>query len=89
MLLEIARYVLILYQYSPLPPSSEPSSHKAFTMVIACGPYTSDSNLDYRQFNTLMEKVMQTQPSVLLLVRFACQFPYSALNNILAARPIR
>ncbi|KAL5518536.1 POL12 [Sanghuangporus vaninii] len=53
----------------PLPsPSTEPPNHKAFTMAMACGPYTTEVDLEYKYFNALMEKLRSSPPSVLLLL---------------------
>ncbi|KAH8120686.1 DNA polymerase alpha, subunit B [Phellopilus nigrolimitatus] len=52
----------------PLTVSSEPASHKAFTMVVACGPYSVDADLDYKHFGLLMDKMSESRPSVLLLL---------------------
>ncbi|EJD04429.1 DNA polymerase alpha, subunit B [Fomitiporia mediterranea MF3/22] len=51
-----------------LTPSPEPADHKAFTLVMACGPYTSDSDLGFKQLGSLMEKLLSSKPSVLVLL---------------------
>ena len=67
LLLRLFTYFIQLPR-SPL--SSDPVTHKGFKMVAACGPYTTDSNLDYQPFRSLLEKLSQLKPSVVLLVRF-------------------
>ncbi|THH11357.1 hypothetical protein EW145_g701 [Phellinidium pouzarii] len=54
--------------FPPLALSPEPSRHKSFTMVVACGPYTLDTNLEYTHFSSFIERVISLRPSVLLLL---------------------
>ncbi|KZO90375.1 DNA polymerase alpha, subunit B [Calocera viscosa TUFC12733] len=49
-----------------LPPTS--SSTTAFNTMIACGPFTPDSDLLYRPFDQLLSEVARTKPGVLLLI---------------------
>lgn len=38
------------------------------SMVVAAGPYTLDSNLDYEPFSALVENAIEERPDVLILV---------------------
>jgi len=52
----------------PCPPNAqEPSSHKTFSMAIACGPFTNDSDLEFKPLSSLVEKLSSSRPSVVLL----------------------
>lgn len=51
-----------------LPFSLDPGTRKSFTMAVACGPYTTDQNLDFHPFKTLLERLAQAKPAVILLV---------------------
>ena len=62
-------YFTSFYPKLPAPGlSTEPPSHKAFSMAMACGPYTADADLEFKYFSALMEKLRSSPPSVLLLV---------------------
>jgi len=50
----------------PLPPAS--SSTTAFSTIIACGPFTPDTDLLYRPFEQLLAEVGRTKPGVLFLL---------------------
>jgi DNA polymerase alpha subunit B len=52
------------YQYAPSRLNGEPLS-----LVIASGPYTTDSNLDYAPLDALCEEMRKLRPDVLILVR--------------------
>ena len=41
----------------------------SFSMCIASGPFTPDSDLDYRPWHTLLESLKSSKPAVLMLVR--------------------
>lgn len=47
----------------PCPPNAqEPSSHKTFSMAIACGPFTNDSDLEFKPLSSLVEKLSSSRP---------------------------
>ncbi|KAH7910851.1 DNA polymerase alpha/epsilon subunit B-domain-containing protein [Hygrophoropsis aurantiaca] len=50
---------------SPAPPDRAAAS---FSMCIACGPFTADSDLDFKRWKSLAETLMSTKPAVVLLV---------------------
>jgi len=47
---------------------AEPDDGTAFSMVIACGPFTQDLSLDFKPWKSFFDRVKQQQPDVLLLV---------------------
>ncbi|KLO17265.1 DNA polymerase alpha, subunit B [Schizopora paradoxa] len=47
--------------------TQQPISHKSFSMTVACGPFTNDSDLEFKPFSSLMEKLSSLRPSVVLL----------------------
>ncbi|KAF9219255.1 DNA polymerase alpha subunit B [Gyrodon lividus] len=51
---------------APSPPPSDASA--AFSMCIACGPFTLDSNLEYKPWANLLDTLQGTKPAVVLLV---------------------
>ncbi|KAG9315596.1 DNA polymerase alpha/epsilon subunit B-domain-containing protein [Chiua virens] len=50
---------------SPSPPTASDTS---FSMCIACGPFSSDSDLEYKPWASLLEKVKASKPAVILLL---------------------
>ncbi|KAJ3879965.1 DNA polymerase alpha/epsilon subunit B-domain-containing protein [Lentinula edodes] len=46
-------------------PSPEDDS---FSMYVACGPYTSDTDLSYKPWNAFMQVIRRVKPSVLTLI---------------------
>ena len=52
-----------------MPPSPASDANAAFSMCIACGPFTLDSDLDYKPWASLLGKVKESKPAVILLVR--------------------
>ncbi|KAI0036476.1 DNA polymerase alpha/epsilon subunit B-domain-containing protein [Vararia minispora EC-137] len=40
----------------------------SFSMIVACGPYTSESSLDFKPWKDLLDKVKMDRPDVLLLL---------------------
>jgi hypothetical protein len=48
---------------------SDPIDSSAFSLVIACGPFTADSDLTYTPLANLIETLQKDKPSALLLVR--------------------
>ena len=70
-------YLHCIAQLPPLEPtSSTPIKSEAeetnFSMHIACGPFTSDGDLQFRHFQSLIAKLKTTKPDVVLLVRPFC-----------------
>ncbi|KAG8214743.1 DNA polymerase alpha subunit B [Butyriboletus roseoflavus] len=50
-------------------PSSPPSDANAtFSMCIACGPFSLDSDLEYKPWASLLDKVKESKPAVVLLI---------------------
>ena len=47
---------------------TEPNSG-SFSMTIAAGPFTVDSDLEFKHWFTLLEKLKTRKPVVVLLVR--------------------
>jgi DNA polymerase alpha subunit B len=43
-------------------------------MIVACGPFTSDSDISYRPWRALLQQIKVAKPDVLMLVRifFPC-----------------
>ncbi|KAI6147356.1 DNA polymerase alpha, subunit B [Pisolithus tinctorius] len=56
---------LPLFQ-TPSPPPSDPSA--SFSMYIACGPFTADSDLHYKPWSQLFQNLKSTKPAVVLLI---------------------
>lgn len=54
---------------APSPPPSDPNT--SFSMYIACGPFTADTDLDYHPWSQLLKSLKSAKPAVLLLVRVA------------------
>ncbi|KAG1822524.1 DNA polymerase alpha/epsilon subunit B-domain-containing protein [Suillus subaureus] len=50
---------------SPAPPSNVAAS---FDVCIACGPFTPDTNLDYKLWKTLISNLKASKPAVVLLL---------------------
>ncbi|KAI6123468.1 DNA polymerase alpha subunit B [Pisolithus croceorrhizus] len=51
---------------APSPPLSDPST--SFSMYIACGPFTADSDLHYKPWSQLFQKLTSAKPAVVLLI---------------------
>ena len=45
----------------------EPSSD-SFSMMVACGPFSPDTDLDFKPWKALMERIRTSRPDVALLV---------------------
>lgn len=41
----------------------------SFSLAVACGPFTADSDLNYTPLASLLETLRNDKPSALLLVR--------------------
>ncbi|KAJ4482149.1 DNA polymerase alpha/epsilon subunit B-domain-containing protein [Lentinula aciculospora] len=55
----------------PLPtsPSMKPSPEDdSFSMYLACGPYTSDTDLNYKPWDTFIQIIKRIKPAVLVLI---------------------
>jgi len=46
----------------------DPVDSSAFSLAIACGPFTADSDLTYAPFASMVEALQKDKPSALLLV---------------------
>jgi len=46
----------------------DPVYSSAFSLAIACGPFTPDSDLTYAPFANMVEALQKDKPSALLLV---------------------
>ncbi|KAF9236510.1 DNA polymerase alpha/epsilon subunit B-domain-containing protein [Melanogaster broomeanus] len=51
---------------TPSPPPNDASA--AFSMCIACGPFTVDSDLEYKPWANLLDTLKATKPAVVLLI---------------------
>jgi len=51
---------------APSPPPS--NTDAAFSMCIACGPFSMDSDLEYKPWKDLIEQVKTNKPAVILLI---------------------
>ncbi|KIK88801.1 hypothetical protein PAXRUDRAFT_688122 [Paxillus rubicundulus Ve08.2h10] len=51
---------------TPSPPPSD--ANASFSMCIACGPFTVDSDLEYKPWENLLDTLRASKPAVLLLV---------------------
>jgi DNA polymerase alpha subunit B len=47
----------------------DPADSSAFSIAIACGPFTTDSDLNYTPLSSMVETLQKDKPSALLLVR--------------------
>ncbi|CAE6464407.1 unnamed protein product [Rhizoctonia solani] len=52
----------------PLSPSLKTDADSSLRAVIACGPYTFDSDLDYKPFTMLVDAVLTERPQLLVLI---------------------
>ncbi|KAG8691228.1 DNA-directed DNA polymerase alpha subunit pol12 [Ceratobasidium sp. 423] len=52
----------------PLLPSLKTDVDSSLKAVIACGPYTFDSDLDYKPFTTLIDAILTERPQLLILI---------------------
>src|ERR1700692_2911424 len=57
----------------------------AFSMCMASGPFTADTDLNYKPWHTLLESLETTKPAVLLLVSYLI---LSAFDTSLAQNKI-
>lgn len=56
----------------------------AFSLAIACGPFTPDSDLSYAPLASLVETLKEDKPGAVLLVRsFACLSHSKSWFNVL------
>jgi DNA polymerase alpha subunit B len=55
-----------LYHYNY---GSDRLGGQPLTMIVASGPFTLDASLDYEPFLLLVDRVLQEQPDLLVLVR--------------------
>ncbi|KAF8440881.1 DNA polymerase alpha/epsilon subunit B-domain-containing protein [Boletus edulis BED1] len=51
-----------------MPPSPLSDVNAAFSMYIACGPFSLDSDLEYKPWTNLLDKVKESKPAVILLI---------------------
>ncbi|KAL4080954.1 DNA polymerase alpha/epsilon subunit B-domain-containing protein [Scleroderma citrinum] len=51
---------------APSPPLSDPNT--SFSMAIACGPFTADTDLGYKPWSQLLKNLKSAKPAVLLLI---------------------
>lgn len=60
-----------LFQLPPIkmPPLPPNDANAAFSMCIACGPFSLDSDLEYKPWVSLLDKMKTVKPAVILLVR--------------------
>ena len=58
--------VLMDYQYSDSKLAGAPMA-----VMLACGPYSTEDNLDFVPFDALIEEARKTKPDVLILVRYS------------------
>ena len=73
---------LIFFQLPPLLPSTQSALqgeglkqvHRdaSFSMTIACGPFTHDSDLTFKPWSSLLKSLRSQKPSVVLLVCAIC-----------------
>ncbi|CAE6482270.1 unnamed protein product [Rhizoctonia solani] len=52
----------------PLLPSLKSDIDSSLKVVIACGPYSFDSDLEYKPFATLVDNVLTERPQLLVLI---------------------
>ncbi|KAH0832189.1 DNA polymerase alpha/epsilon subunit B-domain-containing protein [Lanmaoa asiatica] len=52
-----------------MPPSPPSDANATFSMCIACGPFSLDSDLEYKPWASLLDNVKANKPTVILLVR--------------------
>ncbi|KAG9083062.1 DNA-directed DNA polymerase alpha subunit pol12 [Ceratobasidium sp. 370] len=52
----------------PLPPAGKSDSNASLKAFIACGPFTIDSDLDYKPFTRILEATREERPDLLLLL---------------------
>ncbi|CUA68780.1 DNA polymerase alpha subunit B [Schizosaccharomyces pombe 972h-] [Rhizoctonia solani] len=52
----------------PLLPSLKTDVDSSLKAIIACGPYSFDSDLDYKPFATLIDTVLAERPQLLILI---------------------
>jgi len=62
----------------------DPQDSSAFSLAIACGPFTADSDLTYAPFANMVEALQKDKPSALLLVLVLFYFSSStdSLNSL-------
>lgn len=44
----------------------------SFSMTVACGPFTPDSDLQFKPWSALLKSLMTLKPDVVLLVGASC-----------------
>lgn len=44
--------------------------HAPITFTVACGPFTTDDNLDFLPLEALLTKFAEEKPDLVILVRF-------------------
>ena len=53
-------------------------------MIVASGPFTADSDLQYRPLQNLITQLKSAKPAVVLLVRLLCSLyalPYGLMTD--------
>lgn len=60
---------LLTYQYDAGTPDKPKLNGQPVSVATACGPYTTDDNLDYGPLDALCEELKSSKPDVLILVR--------------------
>lgn len=53
---------------SPSPEQASPAKSESFTVHAACGPFTTDSDLQFKPWRALVQKFNTEKPQVLLVV---------------------
>lgn len=66
---------LLKYQYSHDTLNGNPLS-----IMVASGPYTFDSNLEFEPYHVLLEEIVSSKPHYVILVRRIQFLSYSVLS---------
>lgn len=53
-------------------------------MVVACGPFTSDSDLEYAAFSNLLNRISSSKPSVITLVSQSTSMSCNPIDSTIA-----
>ncbi|CAL1713336.1 unnamed protein product [Somion occarium] len=77
----------------PLPPRERPGPSKSeggFNMHAACGPFTTDSDLQFKPWRAVVQKINADQPDVVLLLGpfLDCNHPSLKYGDIDAPLPV-
>lgn len=95
--INLAKLWLMILEMPGMKPRPEPIrtlqvANSSFSMYIASGPYTPDTDLQHKPWQKLLDVMKSTKPTVVLLVRsshlFICVFEFDVYSLLSLGRSL-